>query len=229
MCKHKNNTYCSTLPTSNSQTVEWNCHMQLTYMRWVANQGHQTDCKTRNTYVCTDLLYDTIWYPLVEEWQVTVLVDMQHVASRTQLGMANLNVYKCDKQWASYQIRKIARAHAPGMPETFSQPLRVSDPDMHHGTCMTHVPWCMPGSLTSGFLWSQRRGKTFPACPAHAQPAILRIWQEAHGNPITLFTPYSQMSPKSMVLVSTSIDNRITTTGFPILVSWHLYIKSGPC
>ena len=23
----------------------------------------------------------------------------------------------------------------------------VSDPDMHHGTCVTHVPWCMPGSL----------------------------------------------------------------------------------
>ena len=26
-------------------------------------------------------------------------------------------------------------------------------------------------------------GKTFPAFPAHAQPVILRIWQEAHGNP----------------------------------------------
>ena len=24
----------------------------------------------------------------------------------------------------------------------------VSDPDMHHGTCVTHVPWCMSGSLT---------------------------------------------------------------------------------
>ena len=35
---------------------------------------------------------------------------------------------------ASYQIRKIASAHAPGMPGTFSQPQRVSDPDMHHGT-----------------------------------------------------------------------------------------------
>ena len=23
----------------------------------------------------------------------------------------------------------------------------------------THVPWCMPGSLPSGFLWSRRRGK----------------------------------------------------------------------
>ena len=79
------------------------------------------------------------------------------------------------------RYEKIAGAHAPGMPGTFSPPSGTSDPDMHHGTCVTHVPWCMPGSLTSVFLWSQWRGKTFPAFPAHAQPAILRIWQEAHG------------------------------------------------
>ena len=85
-------------------------------------------------------------------------------------------------QWASYKIRKIAGAHAPGTPGMFSPPPRASDPDMHHGTCVTHVPWCMPGSLTSGFLWSRWRGKTFPAFAAHAQPAILRIWQEAHRN-----------------------------------------------
>ena len=54
---------------------------------------------------------------------------------------------------------KLRVAHAPGMPGAFSPPPRVSDPDMHHGTCVTHVPWCMPGSLTSGFLWIRRRGK----------------------------------------------------------------------
>ena len=26
----------------------------------------------------------------------------------------------------------------------------VSNPGMHHGTCVTHVPWCMSGSLTCG-------------------------------------------------------------------------------
>ena len=26
----------------------------------------------------------------------------------------------------------------------------VSVPDMHHGTCVTHVPWCMSGLLTRG-------------------------------------------------------------------------------
>ena len=54
---------------------------------------------------------------------------------------------------------KLQVAHAPGMPGTFSHPPQVRDPDMHHGTCVTHVPWCMPGSLTSVFLWGRWRGK----------------------------------------------------------------------
>ena len=86
------------------------------------------------------------------------------------------DLFLLGQEWASCQIRKIAGAHAPGMPGTFSPSPQVSDPDMHHGTCVTHVPWCMPGSPTIGFLWNRRRGKTFPAFPAHAQPAILRIW-----------------------------------------------------
>ena len=45
------------------------------------------------------------------------------------------------------------------MPGTFSPPPWISDPGMHHGTCVTHVPWCMPRSLISGFLWSRWRGK----------------------------------------------------------------------
>ena len=54
---------------------------------------------------------------------------------------------------------KLRVAHAMGMPGTFSPRPRVWDPYMHHGTCVTHVPWCMSGSLTSGFFWSQCRGK----------------------------------------------------------------------
>ena len=30
------------------------------------------------------------------------------------------------------------------------KPLLISDPIMHHGTCVTHVPWCMSGSLSHG-------------------------------------------------------------------------------
>ena len=53
---------------------------------------------------------------------------------------------------------KLRVAHAPGMPVTFPPPPRVSDPDMHHGTCVSHAPWCMQRSQTRGFL-SRWRGK----------------------------------------------------------------------
>ena len=44
----------------------------------------------------------------------------------------------------------------PGMPGTFSPPPRFSYSDMHHGTCVMHVPWCMPVWLTRSILWSRR-------------------------------------------------------------------------
>ena len=47
---------------------------------------------------------------------------------------------------------KLRVTHAPGMPGTFFPLPRVSDPNMHHGTCVTHVPWRMLGSLTSGYF-----------------------------------------------------------------------------
>ena len=63
-------------------------------------------------------------------------------------------------QWASYQKRKISGcACATNAGNVFPATPRVSDPGMHHGTCVTHVPWCMPGSLTSAFLWIRWRGK----------------------------------------------------------------------
>ena len=68
-------------------------------------------------------------------------------------------------QWASYQIRKIAGCACAGMPGMFSPTLRVSDPDMHHGTCVMHVPWCMSGSLSDGFLWSRWGGENVPGTP----------------------------------------------------------------
>ena len=58
--------------------------------------------------------------------------------------------------WVSYQIRKIAGCAWAGnagnvFPATdFKRKLLASDPGMHHGTCVTHAPWCMSGSLTHG-------------------------------------------------------------------------------
>ena len=43
-----------------------------------------------------------------------------------------------DSSWASYQIRKIAGSACTGNAGNISPP----------GRCVTHVPWCMSGSLT---------------------------------------------------------------------------------
>ena len=75
----------------------------------------------------------------------------------------------------------------PPPPQRFQRKPLVSDPGMHHGTCVTHVPWCMSGSLTRG------DGENVPGIPGACAPAILRISQEAH-DPISLDNWHTQMS-----------------------------------
>ena len=77
---------------------------------------------------------------------------------------------------------KLRDAPALGMPGTFPStraPL-VSDPDMHHGTCVTHVPCCGPGSLTNGVLWSRWRNKNVPgipgACATRNYAHLISLW-----------------------------------------------------
>ena len=55
--------------------------------------------------------------------------------------------------WASCQILKIAGCACTGNAGNVFPPPRVSDPDMHHGTCVT------PRSLTSGFHCRRWLGK----------------------------------------------------------------------
>ena len=82
--------------------------------------------------------------------------------------------------WASCQIRKIAGCACAGdagnvLPRgRFQRNPPVNDPGMHHGTCVTHVPWYMSGSLNRG------GGEKVHGIPSACAPAILRIWQEAH-------------------------------------------------
>ena len=67
----------------------------------------------------------------------------------------------------------------------------VSDPGIHHGTCVTHVPWCMSGSLTR---W---RGKRSRHARRMRNPQILRIWSEAHVNIYTKPTFYNSIQNQS--------------------------------
>ena len=63
--------------------------------------------------------------------------------------------YKINPAGPLTRYVKLGVAHAPGMLGTFCRhrlqrkPL-VSDPDVHHGTCVMHVPWCTSGSLSRG-------------------------------------------------------------------------------
>ena len=82
-----------------------------------------------------------------------------HIRTITRAGVALLPVRYIDIHGALARYVKLRVAHAPGMPGTFPPQPRFSNPDMHHGTRVTHVPWCMSGSLTSGFLWSRWRRK----------------------------------------------------------------------
>ena len=112
-------------------------------------------------------------------------IDWDHrISGRSRIIDGEGNVYKARitwvAPWASYQIRTIAgcacaRNAGNVFPHCrFQRKPLVSDPGMHHGTCVTHVPWCMSGSLTRG------DGENVPGIPGACAPAILRIWQEAH-------------------------------------------------
>ena len=80
---------------------------------------------------------------------------------------------------------KLRVAHAPGMPVTFSPP--PTSKENHY----LWIPACITARASRKCRDACRdrkpvvAGKTFPAFPAHAQPAILRIWQEAHWGIIT--------------------------------------------
>ena len=105
---------------------------------------------------CLQKYSNLMWNPIffIHEWSYSPATNKDIIT----LAGAD----RCPCIWYHGPLARYANlrvAHALGMPGTFSPPPRVSDPYMHHGTCVTHVPGCMPGSLTSGFLWSRWRGK----------------------------------------------------------------------
>ena len=78
-------------------------------------------------------------------------------------------------QWASCQICKIAGcAYAGNAGNVFPA-------TEFKGNRWLAIPACIP-TRASRTCHDAVAEKTFPAFPAHAQPAILRIWQEAHDS-----------------------------------------------
>ena len=104
---------------------------------WVKKALYKEHLNLKSGYIMMIFLYDII----------TQTNNEVHISSR------------CYVNGSLARYVKVRVAYAPGMSGTFSPPLRVRYPDMYYSTCMTHLPWCMPGSLTSGFLWSRWWGK----------------------------------------------------------------------
>ena len=79
--------------------------------------------------------------------------------------LSSKNIFCNISIWASYQIRKQCgsrmrqECRESFIRHRFQRKPLVSDPGMHHGTCVAHVPWCMSGSLTHG------GGESVPGIP----------------------------------------------------------------
>ena len=160
--------------------------------------------------------------------------DGRHMPFRSNISVAwhahiisNPQVHVSLTRYAKLRV-----AHAPGMPGTFSPPPRVDDPDMHHGTCVTHVPCCMPGSLTSGFLWSRWYGKRFQHsqrmcnpqfCVSGKRPIESNNWQpyvhdRKHVSHSSSTVPTDDLTP---------LDARTSACTVITKVGIHIYIIPG--
>ena len=130
-------------------------------------------------------------------WLIALLYEWQ---CRTSPRTGMLAARRCRKRLRYGPIVRYVKLrvmHAPGMPGTFSPPPRVSDPNMHHGTCVTHVPWCIPGLIASGSLWSRWRGK----CSGHfRRMRIPQFYVSGKG-------PILRVSQLSMRAFATQLDS----------------------
>ena len=111
------------------------------------------------------ILMNTCMYPQTDEFFKTCwydqLIESQH---RPLTRYGNLRV-----------------AHAVGIPGTFSPPPTSRKTASKRSR---HAAWHVRLTCrdASGDREPAVAGKTFPVFLAHAQPTILRIWQEAHEN-----------------------------------------------
>ena len=113
---------------------------------------------------------------------------------------------------------KLWIAHAPGMPGKFSPPPWVSDPGMHHGTCVTHVPWCIPGSLTVGFLWSRWRGKRSWHSRCMRNPHLTSGKRPMHSQNTSTTPESSRYRSKSITVTSHWVSWDLGSPGIRLFV-----------
>ena len=107
-----------------------------------------------NMYCCQTSKCKIVWktqngYCSDPKLRVIKNMDLQHISMIYRLMTRD----RCDiTTWASYQIRKIKGCACAGnarndFPATLQRKPIVNDTGILYGTCVTHVPLCVSGSL----------------------------------------------------------------------------------
>ena len=104
--------------------------------------------------VTTWLLGKALVVPFLKGSYTTHYVHVNLNPCCAKCNFAYFGIIRNFASWTSCQIRKNVGCTCAGNAGNVFPAPRVSDPDMHHGTCVTHVSWFMSGSLSSGFLWT---------------------------------------------------------------------------
>ena len=125
----------------NSSTGKWLIHL--------ASYSSTHNCDISSALLCQ--------YKPAKQARIDTLMRFQYAPSASSREQATfMQSLFMMMSWASYQIRKIAGCACAGNAGNISPRRRhlrkrlVSDPGMHHGTCVTHVPWCTSGPLIRG-------------------------------------------------------------------------------
>ena len=109
---------------------------------------------------------------------------------------------------------KLRVAHAPGMPGTLQRKPLVSEPGMHHGTCVTHVPWCTSRLLARG------GGENVPGIPGAC--AIRNVTYLARS-PLAMESPWRRHGIETLsALWAVSIPPASSSHKQPLLHSLTL-------
>ena len=98
-------------------------------------------------------LVESWWWLIYKKWADELWIDTMLLAG---------NIVMLNRRWYIWTIMgllpdtqncglRMCLACRERFPcHRLQRKLPVSDPDMRHGTCVAHVPWCMSGSLTRG-------------------------------------------------------------------------------
>ena len=127
---------CST----RTETIEWSLQCQWSSLdvcwqnRLIPKQNKTKQHKTQQQQ---------------QQQRTKQVAGFRYVLYRRQISSSGLRLHGPLTRYVKLRV-----VHAPGMPGIFSPPPTskeiASDLGMHHGTCVTHVPWSMSESLTRG-------------------------------------------------------------------------------